>query len=432
MLETNSAELSERETEILRLVATGASNKEIAQELAISPNTVKVHLRNIFANIGVASRTEATLYAIQHGFAPVPGAGSSPLSLPAAAPSRSRWRRLGVVGAALLVLVILLLTARFLPGWLATAPTATATAPTIEWKELAALSPARTGLGMAVYDNQLYVMGGEVDSEPIAATERYDPQTDTWAMLRPMTEPRSDVSAVVIGGLIYVPGGRMPDGSISDHLSVYDPRQDVWEARARLPEPRSAYAAVAFEGRMLLFGGWDGQGYTATVFEYDPDRDRWQSRTPMPGARGLAGVAVAGGKVYLVGGENEGPGRQPSLAYLPDRDRPGDTPWLELEPLPIGPTAASAASIADLIYVYGREPGSGLWTLWQYLPAQDAWQRLNFPASAAADVKLASIATSLHILNNTSGGPAGHLLYSAVHAAFLPVISSGDDQGQDR
>ena len=59
-----NTELSEREIEILKLVGQGKSNKEIAQDLFISVNTVKVHLANIFKKIGADSRLEATLFAI--------------------------------------------------------------------------------------------------------------------------------------------------------------------------------------------------------------------------------------------------------------------------------------------------------------------------------------------------------------------------------
>jgi len=67
MNQDSHGDLSARELEIIELVATGATNQQIARELIISVNTVKAHLRNIFAKLDVESRTEATLYVIQHG-----------------------------------------------------------------------------------------------------------------------------------------------------------------------------------------------------------------------------------------------------------------------------------------------------------------------------------------------------------------------------
>ena len=60
--------LSERELEILKLVASGKSNHAIAEELLISENTVKYHLKNIMQKLGVSNRTEAVTLSIQKGY----------------------------------------------------------------------------------------------------------------------------------------------------------------------------------------------------------------------------------------------------------------------------------------------------------------------------------------------------------------------------
>ncbi|HLF80103.1 MAG TPA: alpha/beta fold hydrolase [Dehalococcoidia bacterium] len=61
--------LSGREVEVLRLVAAGKSNPQIADELVISLNTVQRHVSNILAKTGLANRTEAASYATRHGLA---------------------------------------------------------------------------------------------------------------------------------------------------------------------------------------------------------------------------------------------------------------------------------------------------------------------------------------------------------------------------
>lgn len=61
--------LTERENDVLKLIAQGKANKEIARELIIGEKTVKTHVSNILLKLGVQSRTQAALYAAQNGLA---------------------------------------------------------------------------------------------------------------------------------------------------------------------------------------------------------------------------------------------------------------------------------------------------------------------------------------------------------------------------
>lgn len=68
--EPTTEQLTERETDVLRQLALGMSNKEIAQALFIGEQTVKSHVRHVLSKLGMPSRTQAALYAMRIGLIP--------------------------------------------------------------------------------------------------------------------------------------------------------------------------------------------------------------------------------------------------------------------------------------------------------------------------------------------------------------------------
>lgn len=67
-----SKQLTAKEIEIVRLISSGMKNQEIADALIISERTVRSHVSNIISKLGLSSRTQVTVYAIQNGIAPMP------------------------------------------------------------------------------------------------------------------------------------------------------------------------------------------------------------------------------------------------------------------------------------------------------------------------------------------------------------------------
>jgi DNA-binding CsgD family transcriptional regulator len=445
MLDTDKpaefAELSERELEILRLVATGASNKEIAHKLTISTNTVKVHLRNIFAKVGAASRTEAALFAVRTGLVPefevaeLLGAenGSTTLAdeqLEAPSPLQASLAKylLPASAALVLLLVVVYLLSRSTPS--ATPPSSAQipAPPTItpapNWRPLAEMPTPRSGFAVVAYENYIYAAAGKTSEQITGVMERYSPEENEWAQLSPKPLPVHEVAGALIGGLMYVPGGRTASGRMTDVLEVYDPRQDQWIRRAQLPTPLSAYSMVAFEGRLYLFGGWDGEKYLDTVLQYDPNQDEWNALSPMPTARAYSGATVAGGKVYVLGGYDGAEALTNNEVYLPDRE--GESPWERGEAMPEGRYAMGVVSVGDIIQVIGgqNEAGSQPVPL-AYFPQLDQWQYTQeavFPH--AASLGLVPLGVNLFSLGGqVDQVPSGqNQAYQFMYTISIPVI----------
>lgn len=443
---SNQSELSERERDILRLVATGASNKEIAQQLVISPNTVKVHLRNIFAKIGVVSRTEATLYAFREGLVDPPTGMSvdvpalaavfEPVPIPAPLP-QSWWSRLesyrvGLIALAVVLLLIAGVGIALAMNWLT--PVTTAQPPTQlpvktqptqvsnRWTAQPDLLAARSGAASVVYDDQIFLLAGEDSGGITGKVESFQPRTGTWTVKAAKSTPVIEVSAALIGEQIYLPGGKDAQGNALSLMEVYDPRSNTWTKKADLPAPRCGYALAVYEGRLFVFGGWDGQHVTASVFEYDAQSDVWSEHTPMPTARAYAAGAVAGGRIFVTGGWDGEKALAVNEAYYPQRDHSGETAWETRTALPEPRSGLSMTSLADMLYILG---GSKDASPYQYLPLVDRWQAFEQPPQIVQEgAALVPLASSLYLMGGKLPGgavSAANQTYQALYTVNVPL-----------
>jgi len=483
MAETNDP-LSERELEILRLVATGAANKEIARQLIISPNTVKVHLRNIFAKIGVASRTEATLYALKIGLVKpeaIPSAADQEateepasetvtMGLPAIVGEDSHGASLASSGPSAgskaassdrhglrawqIILIFLVSLALIGAGiassrWLIASSTLTATPPPTAttqaqaaatpassgsgWARRSSLPEPRKGMGIVEYQNNFYLIGGETTSGVDNAVLRYEVQGDRWETMTRKPTPVSEIQSALLGEKIYVAGGLLANGQATDVLEVYDPRQDAWESKASLPIPLSAYALASFEGHLYLFGGKSGSTYHNRVYVYDPVADAWSERATMSGPRAYASAVASQGKILLLGGFDGSKALALNEAYFPTRDENQELPWESLTPLPQARYAMGVAHLAGNTYLVGgigqdgtpASPGGLI-----YFELTDQWSSLN-TAQLPEDAHPAVMASGyfLYMLGGESGGRLsdGNYSFQAVYTILVPNIIQGGD-----
>ena len=417
---TDTSALSDREIEILQLVATGLTNREIAQALTISPNTVKVHLRNIFEKINVSSRTEATIYGIEHGIVDVPGSEEN-INQPSSFNMlhNSSW----VFMTILLVIVVLVAIGG---NVIFTSPTPTPislSGLSDRWQEVAPMPEPTSGMAVVTYNGNIYSIAGENLEGLSGSVYRYDISENQWEKLTDKPTPVTDVEGVLIGEKIYIPGGQVADGQNSDILEVYDPLLDKWEIKAPLPIKISGYTLTDFEGQIYLFGGWDGETVSDIVLRYDPLDDKWNYLTPIPTPRAYAGAASAGGKIYVIGGWDGEKALNSNESYSPARDVLGDVAWQEESGLPEAGFGMGVGSLADMVFVVGVDG------VWQYTTGSDIWNydESEIPINSTYEFGFSILESYIFIIggkDNNGDNLSDVYRYQAIYSFVLPIIKN--------
>jgi hypothetical protein len=205
--------------------------------------------------------------------------------------------------------------------------------PQSGWREIPRLSAPRGGLAGGVIDGLLYAVAGaprtfpEVRAEPYGTVEVYDLAGGRWSPGAPIPTARHHTAATVLGGKLYVVGGRTPRSFASSAFERYDPRRDAWERLPPLPMGAGGLEAVTAGGQVVVIGGddeegvFDGGGWvTGAVWAFDPRGSSWRRLPDLGTPRHSHAAAVARGRIYVLEGSPcPGFGRVDAVESLPAR-----------------------------------------------------------------------------------------------------------------
>ncbi|MEM0384764.1 MAG: kelch repeat-containing protein, partial [Candidatus Caldarchaeum sp.] len=156
------------------------------------------------------------------------------------------------------------------------------------WEELTPMPAARGAFTAQAVKGVVYAVGGARNSVPLNANEAYSPSSNEWASRPSMRIAREHLASGVVGGKLYVVGGRVVSGNTMTNLDVveeYDVESGVWRTRRPMPTARSGLAAAVVEGRVYVCGGESQVKTFSEVEAYDPVSDRWAKVADLPTPR---------------------------------------------------------------------------------------------------------------------------------------------------
>uniref|UniRef100_A0A3B4A2Q3 BTB domain-containing protein n=1 Tax=Periophthalmus magnuspinnatus TaxID=409849 RepID=A0A3B4A2Q3_9GOBI len=222
------------------------------------------------------------------------------------------------------------------------------------WTTVSSIHQARSGLGVAVLEGMIYVVGGEKDSMIFDCTERYDPVTKQWAAVASLNFPRCGVGICPCHGALYALGGWI-GSEIGKTMERYDPEENKWEVIGNMAVPRYYFGCCELQGFIYVIGGISDEGTELRSAEvYDPISRRWTALPVMATRRAYVGVACLNNCIYAVGGWNEALGALETVEkYCPEEEK-----WVEVAPMSTARAGVSVSAVNGFLYAVGGRAAS--------------------------------------------------------------------------
>ncbi len=457
--------LSERELDVVRCLARGATNKDIAADLTISENTVKVHLRNIYTKLEVSSRTEATTAAMKYGYIALPGHGtigpanlqpfseletSPSIAIPAkqmpsdaemghllqessTAPARRRWGLAAIIVLLLFVVLAVVLMIQQLTSRQEIVVPEERFAETpigdSHWLESRPMPDGRANMAIATVGLDLYQIGGETIAGVDSVARAFNSRDRTWRTVAEKPTAVADASAAELYGEIYVVGGRLPNGKPTAAAEAYSPAQDAWRPVASLPHPVSGALTLSDGAFLYSFGGHDGESFVEESYVYDPASDSWRPLPSMPQALASAAGGNLTGKLIVVGGENE----SGDLADCYQFDTVEET-WSNCPDMLAPRRGAGSAVLLNKLYVIGGiDKANDISFSEMFDPGTGTWQVINTPMLAEATnwphLGVGQIETRIYALGGRKDDlylDNTYVFAPLIYQTYIPAASSAD------
>jgi N-acetylneuraminic acid mutarotase len=237
--------------------------------------------------------------------------------------------------------------------------------PTIDtWTHETPPPTVRIGFAVATYQNIIYVFGGCSDFDQISgypinctgANQVYNPATGGWETRAPMPTARAELQANVVNGRIYLIGGTVPSGNVSNATEVYDPSSDSWSEAAPIPTAVGLYASAVVDNKIYVEGGGQSGPSIGDLNQiFNPETNIWTIGEPLPAplavwaAAGATSGVFAPSKLYVIGGTADGiNGTQTNQIYDPQTNS-----WTTGASMLTARGALSVTVVNDTLYAIG-------------------------------------------------------------------------------